>query len=102
MGDFAVVLSLLLLFDAGIGRLFEEACEVRGIRGKHRCRVSNCLRGLCQILVFLVALSLSNPVRDPTGWAAEADLRHRLYQLGGAVMRAVFVPDDRNDADLAV
>jgi hypothetical protein len=79
-----------------------EACEVGGIRREHRCRVGNCLRGLFQILVFLVALSLSDPVRDPTGWAAEADLRHRLYQLGGAVMRAVFVPDDRNDADLAV
>ncbi len=64
---------------------------MRSVRREHGSRVRDRLWGLGKVLIFLVALSLSYPVRDSASWAAEADFCHRLDQLGGAVMRAVFV-----------
>ena len=75
---------------------------MRSVRREHGSRVGDRVWGRGEILVFLVALSLADPLRHPASWAAEADFCHRLDQFGGAVMRAVFVSYDGHDADLSI
>jgi hypothetical protein len=41
---------------------------VRSVRREHGSRVRDRLWGLGKVLIFLVALSLSYPVRDSASW----------------------------------